>query len=133
MSQSCQCGNVTDVDRLLALANGAALHKALVKEVPTAKYRTVARWVGARRQQPPAEMIPAILRAFGLDPDTQEEAAPPAWVERLLGGVMALETNADLTADELDEAEAKAVAYLAVVRQRSHGRGGGGAGGAANA
>lgn len=83
--QICQRGNVADVNQLLALANGAALHKALLKEVPTAKYRTVARWVGAKRQQPPAEMVPAILRAFGIE---TEKEAPPPWARELTGELL---------------------------------------------
>lgn len=77
------------MDRLLALANGAALHKALSKEVPAAKYRTVARWVGARRTQPPAEMVPAILHAFGIH---EKEAAPdiPERLEVAVGKLEAL-------------------------------------------
>lgn len=68
-----------DVDRLLALANGAALHKALVKRGVAVSYRTVARWIGAQPQlKPPAEMVDPILQAFGVG---EIETAPAWWAE----------------------------------------------------
>ena len=82
MALICQCANVADVDRLLALANGAALHKALVAQGVGVSYRNVARWVGPKRKQPPADLVEPILGAFGLG---HEETPPePAWLEGLV-------------------------------------------------
>ena len=70
-----------------------------------------------------------------LRPDLQiEESAPPDWAERLLVGVMALETKGQVSEAELDRAEALAAAWLATAEQRGRRRrGGGGVGGVSNA
>jgi hypothetical protein len=110
MAVICQCERVVDVDQLLALANGAELHKALLAEVPSAKYRTVARWVGKKRRQPPAEMVGPILRAFGLA--TDDETAPPKWAERPLALVNLLAEKNGITEEEI-AAEADRIAHVA--------------------
>lgn len=69
-----------------------------------------------------------------LRPPTAQETAPPGWAERLLVGVMALETKQAVSDAELDRAEALAAAWLATAEQRGRPRqGGGGAGGVSNA
>lgn len=71
---------MSDVERLLTLVNGAALHKALREQGVGVSYRTVARWIGATPSaKPPAELMPALEVVFG----TTKEAAPPDWAERL--------------------------------------------------
>lgn len=77
-----------DVNRLLALANGAALHKELQKRQAGVSYRTVARWIGEHPDMsPPAAMVPLILDAFGLPPQT--EAPVPEWVRGLVDELVA--------------------------------------------
>jgi len=72
------------VNALLALANGAALHKALSRQKLGVSYRTVARWVGEHPDaKPPPAVVPHILKAFGI-PETEKEALRPEWAEGLL-------------------------------------------------
>lgn len=73
---------------------------------------------------------PIVLR-FG--PGAETEPPEPEWVERLLIGVMALEKRSDISGEELEAAEAEAIAYLAAAQQRRLRRGGGGGGAASNA
>ena len=90
--------------------------------------RTLRDWV--RKDSPPEA-----LRQFAAEHlmGTAKEPPEPVWVERLLAGVMALESDAEITDAELALAEAKAIAYLTVARQRRPRQGGGGGGGASNA
>lgn len=80
VAEPCQSAKVANVRSLLALANAAALHKALLSssyaDGRKAKYRSVARWTGAKGQDPPPEMVDPILEAFGL---LDKEKPPPWW------------------------------------------------------
>jgi hypothetical protein len=83
---------VSDVNRLLTLVNGAALHKALREQGVGVSYRTVARWIGATPSaKPPAELMPALEAVLG----TTKEAAPPEWAERLQATVDAIHARQD--------------------------------------
>lgn len=113
----------SDGDRaraLLAYANYAKVGVAL-----RVSRATVADWAKGQSVTPyRLNQLEQLLR-----PDLQtKEAAPPQWVERLMAGVMALETKADVSDAELVAAEARAAIYLAAnTRKRPRlARGGGG-------
>jgi hypothetical protein len=81
---------VSDVERLLTLVNGAALHKALREQGVGVSYRTVARWIGATPSaKPPAEIMPALEAVLG----TTKEPPRPEWAERLLTAVDSVLAN----------------------------------------
>jgi len=103
----CQSATMPDVQRLLALANGAALHKALRDAGYPAKYRTVARWVQTR--QVPPDMEQAVLEAFGLG---QAETPPPWWAEasgQLVDQIEGRMKSTAVLADPVAEALAAAI------------------------
>lgn len=109
---------------LLRYANYSRVAKAL-----NVSKNAVSEWAHGRDVSPyRVRQVRDLLRP------PQPEPQPPEWAERLLAGVMVLERKGEVTAGELDQAEADAVAWLATARQRSRQqRGGGGAGGAAGA
>jgi hypothetical protein len=83
---------VSDVERLLTLVNGAALHKALREQGVGVSYRTVARWIGATPSaQPPADLVPVLEAVFGI----QKEAEPPDWATRLEAKVDSIHARQD--------------------------------------
>jgi hypothetical protein len=87
---------VSDVNRLLMLVNGAALHKALREQGVGVSYRTVARWIGATPSaQPPAELMPVLEAVFGIT----KEAAPPDWAERLEAKVDSILANQNVVGE----------------------------------
>lgn len=104
------------------------LAKALTDAGHSISPRTVDRWK-AGESRPSKGHLQAIRELVGT-PDTAKEPPDPSWIERLLAGVMALETESEITELALAEAEARAAAYLAVARQRRQrpGAGGGGVG-----
>lgn len=107
--------------------------RALAADLTEAGYPVsedvVQRW--KRNQQVDPRAADKVAELLGMRVDAKKEPPEPVWVERLLAGVMALESDAEITGDELDAAEARAAAYLAVTRQRRpRQEGGGGASGA---
>lgn len=86
---------------LLGLFEGKALHRALTEAGHEVSVRTVQRWVSG--QTPPkAQDMAAIRRLLEL---TDEEAAPPAWAERLMDEAVTRVIEALAPADLREAAE----------------------------
>jgi len=105
---------------MLRLFDAAALARALREQGHEVSERTVQRWK-AQTVTPKAQDMAAIRRLLGqLDIPTI-----PHWAERMLAGIMALESS--VSDDELAQAEARAAAWAAVAeQQRLQRRGAGG-------
>ena len=107
---------------------------AVAQEVTERGYRvspeTLNRWY-RQRSEVPAIVERIVFELFGVG--TQQEAAPPEWAERLLAGVMALESKGDVSDAELVAAEARAAIYLAASTRKRPRQGHGGAGSASSA
>lgn len=115
--------DAAEMQDLLAYASYAKVGKAL-----GVSRNAVSLWARGKDVTPyRLNQVRQLLRP-------EEIAAPPAWAERLLAGVVALETKAGVSDAERDRAAALAAGWLATAGLSGSPRqGGGGAGGASNA
>jgi transcriptional regulator with XRE-family HTH domain len=112
---------VSDADEMVELLRYAS--RAKVATALGVSRTTTGQWARGK------DVTPYRLRQVRdlLRPPEPEPPAP-AWVERLLAGLMLLEQRENVSADELAAAEARAAIYLAAnTRTRPRPRGGGAA------
>lgn len=103
-----------------------ALEEQMKELLKHANYQSVAdavgvtrtevwRWAHGKHVHPAA--VARVKAALRPDLPNAKEPPHPAWVERLLGGLIALESRAGVTDKELARAEAQAAVYLASLAQ----------------
>lgn len=98
-----------EVHDLLRWANRSEVAREITRRGYRVSVETLNRWHRDRKEVP-AVVERIVFELFGVS-ETQKEAAP-SMTKRLLAGLIALETRAGISPDELASAEEEAAALL---------------------